>query len=79
MPKITDLQRSENSARTKLAVSATVADIQTLTNLIVCATATSGRLKNHLVAKSGALHVVFVFDNYQGHHDFYTICLSLRN
>jgi hypothetical protein len=79
MPKITDLQRSENSARTEFAVSATVADLQTLTNLIVCATATSGKLKNHLVAKMGALYVVFAFDNYQAHHDFYAICLSLRN
>jgi hypothetical protein len=79
MPKITDLQRSEDSGRSKLEVSATVADFETLAHMITCATAFSGKINGTLIAKTRALYVVFTFKDYQGHHDFYTICLSLRN
>jgi hypothetical protein len=79
MHKITNLQRSEVSGRTKLEVSATVADFETLAHMITCAAAFSGKINGTLIAKTRALYVVFTFKDYQGHMNFYAACLSFHN
>lgn len=51
--------------------------LETLAKLITCANALTGELRGGIGAQSGKVHVVFKFKEYQGHMDFYNICLSL--
>lgn len=77
MGKISNLQRAESSSRTELEVSMNVNNLESLAHLITCANALTGELRGGIAAQSGVVHVVFKFKEYQGHMDFYNICLSL--